>query len=1097
MSRRLVPALFAFVAVLPALPAGAARARPPLCEAGSFVVAEDASPLVPGGSSAPDRVVLGTDGTLAIESGCPAVAAKQKGSGRGNTLSAKWTAKSGACIGLPSASLKASFDADCTTLTGTFKSKGTTRAFTATRAAETLGAPDLAPALDPARNTTKTLGPAGGDVFARAADGTRFRLVVPPGALAAEVAITLTPATSLGGLPLDGGFLAAVDLAPSGLSFAVPATLYVVPEGGVPASGTAGFGWSGAANTFAVSPAWRDAAGRWLALEIEHFSGYGIGIPGPSQLDALLVSLLALEADQAEIEGVLLACLQDPAAPCTEPDLENVLVEWYDSIVAPRLAAAGGASVTAVIAAHQALRTWVTAVEYTPFDALPGTLAARREQGLASDLANLALAFDAYTEPTCSGATTDWKDWLRVPEELKTRAAQLHEQNPDYLLTFALGPAEYCARFLIADLSFPANVAATTTELPLSFVTYLVEFAKPLAPIAARVELSYSEGASGPAEVTTGADGTLDQPILVERTPGSPLFVLVDLAGVELELERPDVLSHATSVRAGALAFEANLGPLASPILAPGSTSTHCLVTALAGAENQTVQLDLDGPGDLSSESTSLAFDPSDGALRGCVDYTAPDGPVAKGEIVELHATLAFAGETYEDVLALHPRWIEITLQADLGAGLQDVTNAIEWIPDTGPFALAATVTGPGETVDDPPGAIEGAALDADAQDALLSLTGTGGTDPLALVSDAAGQAGFALTGDDAETTHAVELRHDPQGSSEAAGVVLKRLPPAMALSLPSTVTPGTPVAFEVSATEGPNPAPGYHVELTATGGSVGASTGTTNQDGQFATSATLAPGQTLLTITATLRAEPGGEVLDVATAQASGEPVGSVVFVSRDGVYKVGCTAAGMFGTPQADEMLHSLEVDDWNPTSPDCAASFSSPGSASASSSGSGSLLLELGIDGSGGLERVRADIEGAGQESTSEGVNASGYGWGEINVVFDVVGASVPYHFEASADADGDENATGFGWVQLGSYLGSFPGAPDYGCVDAYSYDDLGPVCEGAGGLPLQSGVLPPGRYRLHARAEASVSSSDVSGSVSAEAHVELRLGAAAAP
>jgi hypothetical protein len=653
----------------------------------------------------------------------------------------------------------------------------------------------------------------------------------------------------------------------------------------VPASGTAGFGWSGAANTFAVSPAWRDAAGRWLALEIEHFSGYGIGIPGPSQLDALLVSLLALEADQAEIEGVLIACLQDPAAPCTEPDLENVLVEWYDTIVAPRLAAAGGASVTTVIAAHQALRTWVNAVEYTPFDALPGTLAARREQGLANDLANLALAFDAYTEPTCSGATTDWKDWLRVPEELKTRAAQLHEANPDYLLTFALGPAEYCARFLIADLSFPANVAATTTELPLSFVTYLVEFAKPPTPIAAHVELSYSEGASGPAEVTTGADGTLDQPILVERTPGSPLFVLVDLAGVELELERPDVLSHATSVRAGALAFEANLGPLASPILAPGSTSTHCLVTALAGAENQTVQLSLDGPGDLSSESTSLAFDPNDGALRGCVDYTAPEGPVAKDETAELRATLLLDGETYEDVLVLHPHWIEITLQADLGAGIQDVTNAIEWISDTGPFALAATVTGPGETVDDPPGAIEGAALDAQGQAALLSLAGTGGGETLALVTNAAGQAAFALAADDSggATTHAVELRHDPLGSSDPAGVVLKRLAlPELSVQFPPFVAPGVATPLVVTASQAGVPAQGYLVEVAVVGGSITPDSGTTDVDGDFQASAMLDPGETLLTLTVNLRAGPGEPLLQQQIVQAPAGDAPRVIVTSR-----------------------------------------------------------------------------------------------------------------------------------------------------------------------------------------------------------------------
>jgi hypothetical protein len=69
--------------------AHAARARPPLCEPGTFVVEEAASPLVPGGGAVPDRIVLASDGSLAIESGCLAAPAKQKAGKRGNAISAK------------------------------------------------------------------------------------------------------------------------------------------------------------------------------------------------------------------------------------------------------------------------------------------------------------------------------------------------------------------------------------------------------------------------------------------------------------------------------------------------------------------------------------------------------------------------------------------------------------------------------------------------------------------------------------------------------------------------------------------------------------------------------------------------------------------------------------------------------------------------------------------------------------------------------------------------------------------------------------------------------------------------------------------------
>jgi hypothetical protein len=364
-------------------------------------------------------------------------------------------------------------------------------------------------------------------------------------------------------------------------------------------------------------------------------------------------------------------------------------------------------------------------------------------------------------------------------------------------------------------------------------------------------------------------------------------------------LERPDVLSDSEVALAGALAFEENADPEPSPILELGSTSEHCVATGLAGAVGQIVHFALEGPGSFPDPPLDALTSDDDGVLRACVEYTAPEGPVAKDETVRLRATLVFDGQTHEDELTLHPRWIEIALEADVGAGLEPATNAILWVPDTGPFAIAATVTGPDETADDPPAPAQGADLDAQGQAALLSPAGTGGTPSLALTTDAAGKAGFALAADDSggETTHAVEVRHDPQGSSDAAGVVLKRLLPVMALSLPSTVTPGEPASFALTAIEGADPAPGYHVELSASGGSVGADTGITDPDGEFHTSATLAPGQTLLTITATLRAEPGSEVLDVETASATGD-CGYPPDVLPDGSYLDSCEECTIAGT-------------------------------------------------------------------------------------------------------------------------------------------------------------------------------------------------------
>ena len=121
-------ALAAIAVVVSATPALGAKRKPPPCGAGSFLVEEAASPLVPGGAAIPDQLVLGEDGSLAVASGCPATAAKQKPSKRGHKLSAKWTKKTALCSGLPkTATLKATFDAECSALAGTFKSEGLKR----------------------------------------------------------------------------------------------------------------------------------------------------------------------------------------------------------------------------------------------------------------------------------------------------------------------------------------------------------------------------------------------------------------------------------------------------------------------------------------------------------------------------------------------------------------------------------------------------------------------------------------------------------------------------------------------------------------------------------------------------------------------------------------------------------------------------------------------------------------------------------------------------------------------------------------------------------------------------------------------------------
>ncbi|MEJ5240240.1 MAG: hypothetical protein WHS87_03495 [Anaerolineales bacterium] len=87
-------------------------------------------------------------------------------------------------------------------------------------------------------SATSVIGPAGGTLSVTSPDEVTFTLIVPAGALDAEMPITLTPIQSIDGLPLSGGLLGAVRIEPEGLLLDMPALLQIslpgdrtVPDG--------------------------------------------------------------------------------------------------------------------------------------------------------------------------------------------------------------------------------------------------------------------------------------------------------------------------------------------------------------------------------------------------------------------------------------------------------------------------------------------------------------------------------------------------------------------------------------------------------------------------------------------------------------------------------------------------------------------------------------------------------------------------------------------------------------------------------------------------------------------------------------------------
>jgi hypothetical protein len=878
-----IAALLALALAAPA--ARAAKPKPPLCAPGRFVVEAAASPLVPGGAAVPDELTLGQDRTLALASGCPAVAAKQKGARKGNELTAKWTRKKGVCTGLAkSASLKATFDPACNALAGSFRSKGVKRTFTARRLPEGLGSPALAPTLDAARAVAKSVGPAGGEVRARGADGTKYVLLVPPGALAAEVAITMTPATAVGGLPLTGGLVGAVELEPGGLRFALPAELELIPPGGLPDLAAA-FSGTGPANTFAVELSWPDSERRFASLALEHFSLYGLAIPGPTQLAPYVADLEAIwglsEIPFAWDE----ACTDDPVC------WEEVVGGWYDLEVGPRIET-GSAGPAQALSGNEALLVWRAVLEAVAIlghpSPWPESVTSQLTGGLAQNHANLLAQITAYTEPACSGAVSGWEDWLRIPDEIGKRAEALYEGAQ----LAALDPTgRYCVALAVRDISFPEEVAEGTTSLPLSFRT-VVEAPGGDVGIASQLVLVYNtENASGPSSLVTASDGSAS--LTVTRAVGTPLFVEVLFGAAENTLGREELVTDGRAAAGSlGLAFEADFDPAPQAYLEPLGSHEVCVLTTVEPFAGQTVSFFLDGPGDIAPAEAVTVDDLGRG--RACIEYLTPEAPVAKDIEALLTATLVAGGQTYQDTLHLHPAWVDVRLHADVGEGWVPATNQTLDAEGEGPFDLRGTFTMNPPLVGDPPPYPPFAqqVVTAETDETTLRRLGTVGLfKSIGWSTDALGRLDLEWDGVNADQTVstitflAADI-DDLEGLDPvaAASMTLDRGGlPDMTVQFPSVVLPGVATPLVVTVYRDGEPAEGYLVELEASGGTVAPASGNTDVDGQLQASATLAPGQTLLTLTVTLREDPGGPVLDqqvVEAAEASDEAL--VVLVDR-----------------------------------------------------------------------------------------------------------------------------------------------------------------------------------------------------------------------
>jgi len=148
--------------------------------------------------------------------------------------------------------------------------------------------------LEKSQAKTAGIGPAGGAVSVEGADGTRYELTVPAGALASERQISVTPVKSFSGLPFSGRARGA-SLQPSGLTFAEPATLTITVKKALP-KGTVGF--STASDGGALEVQALGAGRRTLKIRIDHFSSGGVVPTNPADFANAVAPLLVQQPMQ-------------------------------------------------------------------------------------------------------------------------------------------------------------------------------------------------------------------------------------------------------------------------------------------------------------------------------------------------------------------------------------------------------------------------------------------------------------------------------------------------------------------------------------------------------------------------------------------------------------------------------------------------------------------------------------------------------------------------------------------------------------------------------------------------------------------------------
>lgn len=172
----------------------------------------------------------------------------------------------------------------------------------------------------------------GGTLTATAADGTKYTLQVPPGALSSGQKVSLIPVSSVAGSPL-GGLVAGVEITPHGLQLTKAATLRIVPPSPVTLHRQAGFYAATGGQDFSLYPI---NPGAGIVMQLNHFSTLGVANATDAQVKTALSDMpVRTQAQYQDLTANLVRKARESGQPLDTDALAGLSAAYYRDIVKP------------------------------------------------------------------------------------------------------------------------------------------------------------------------------------------------------------------------------------------------------------------------------------------------------------------------------------------------------------------------------------------------------------------------------------------------------------------------------------------------------------------------------------------------------------------------------------------------------------------------------------------------------------------------------------------------------------------------------------------------------------------------------------------